>query len=218
MTYFGAEKVIPHYNVMGVAKAALETCVRYLAFDLGPSGVRVNAISAGPLRTLSAAGISRIQVDAALSRGRAPLRRNVTAEEVAAAALYLCSDGCSRHHRRSACTSTAGTTSWECRQATAGDISLPMYPILFHVFGIPIDSFWASVIRRLLAAAVRGAQRACAGRGTIVAAAYDLILWSYVGGFIGARALSHRHRVGPVPARSARPAACRAAAGSGRAG
>ena len=69
MTYFGAEKVIPHYNVMGVAKAALETCVRYLAVDLGPTGIRVNAISAGPLRTLSSAGISRLQDDAAPPRG-----------------------------------------------------------------------------------------------------------------------------------------------------
>jgi len=92
MTYFGAEKVIPHYNVMGVAKAALETCVRYLAFDLGPTGVRVNAISAGPLRTLSSAGITGFKAMLHYHEERAPLRRNVTAEEVAAAALYLCSD------------------------------------------------------------------------------------------------------------------------------
>jgi enoyl-[acyl-carrier protein] reductase I len=92
MTYFGAEKVIPHYNVMGVAKAALETCVRYLAFDLGPTGVRVNAISAGPLRTLSSAGITGFKSMLHYHEERAPLRRNVTAEEVAAAALYLCSD------------------------------------------------------------------------------------------------------------------------------
>jgi enoyl-[acyl-carrier protein] reductase I len=95
MTYYGAEKVIPHYNVMGVAKAALETCVRYLAFDLGPAGIRVNAISAGPLRTLSSAGISGFKTMLHHHEERAPLRRNITAEEVAAAAVYLCSDAAS---------------------------------------------------------------------------------------------------------------------------
>ena len=95
MTYYGAEKVIPHYNVMGVAKAALETCVRYLAYDLGGAGIRVNAISAGPLRTLSAAGISGFKTMLHLHEERAPLRRNITADEVAAAALYLCSDAAS---------------------------------------------------------------------------------------------------------------------------
>jgi enoyl-[acyl-carrier protein] reductase I len=95
MTYYGAEKVIPHYNVMGVAKAALETCVRYLAADLGPAGIRINAISAGPLRTLSSAGISGFKTMLHYHEERAPLRRNVVAEEVAAAALYLCSDGAS---------------------------------------------------------------------------------------------------------------------------
>jgi len=95
MTYFGAEKVIPHYNVMGVAKAALESCVRYLAFDLGPVGVRVNAISAGPLRTLSSAGIGGFKSMLHYHEERAPLRRNIGAEEVAAAALYLCSDAAS---------------------------------------------------------------------------------------------------------------------------
>jgi enoyl-[acyl-carrier protein] reductase I len=92
MTYYGAEKVIPHYNVMGVAKAALETCVRYLAFDLGAAAIRVNAISAGPLRTLSSAGISGFKSMLHHHQERAPLRRNITPEEVAAAALYLCSD------------------------------------------------------------------------------------------------------------------------------
>jgi enoyl-[acyl-carrier protein] reductase I len=92
MTYYGAEKVIPHYNVMGVAKAALETCVRYLAFDLGPAGIRVNAVSAGPLRTLSSAGISGFKSMLHYHEERAPLRRNITPEEVAAAALYLCSN------------------------------------------------------------------------------------------------------------------------------
>jgi enoyl-[acyl-carrier protein] reductase I len=95
MSYYGAEKVIPHYNVMGVAKAALETCVRYLAADLGGAGIRVNAISAGPLRTLSAAGISGFKAMLHHHEERAPLRRNITPEEVAAAALYLCSDAAS---------------------------------------------------------------------------------------------------------------------------
>ena len=91
LTYFGAEKVLPNYNVMGVAKAALEASVRYLAADLGPQGVRVNAISAGPLRTLSSAGISGFKAMLHHHEERAPLRRNVSPEEVANAALYLCS-------------------------------------------------------------------------------------------------------------------------------
>jgi enoyl-[acyl-carrier protein] reductase I len=95
MSYYGAEKVLPNYNVMGVAKAALESCVRYLAADLGPTGIRVNAISAGPLRTLSSAGISGFKTMLHYHEERAPLRRNIVAEEVAAAALYLCSDGAS---------------------------------------------------------------------------------------------------------------------------
>jgi enoyl-[acyl-carrier protein] reductase I len=92
LSYFGAEKVIPHYNVMGIAKAALEACVRYLAWDLGPGGIRVNAISAGPLRTLSSAGITGFKTMLHHHEERAPLRRNVTGDEVAATALYLCSD------------------------------------------------------------------------------------------------------------------------------
>lgn len=92
LSYFGAEKVVPNYNVMGVAKAALEACVRYLAWDLGPQTIRVNAISAGPLRTLSAAGISGFKTMLHHHEERAPLRRNVTADEVAATALYLCGD------------------------------------------------------------------------------------------------------------------------------
>jgi enoyl-[acyl-carrier protein] reductase I len=90
MTYLGAERVIPHYNVMGIAKAALEASVRYLAWDLGPSGVRVNAISAGPIRTLSSAGIAGFKTMLHHHEEHAPLRRNVTGDEVAAAALYLC--------------------------------------------------------------------------------------------------------------------------------
>lgn len=92
MTYLGAERVIPHYNVMGIAKAALEASVRYLAWDLGPSGVRVNAISAGPIRTLSAAGIAGFKTMLHHHAEHAPLRRNVEGTEVAAAALYLCSE------------------------------------------------------------------------------------------------------------------------------
>lgn len=92
LTYFGAEKVLPNYNVMGVAKAALEASVRYLAGDLGGQGIRVNAISAGPLRTLSSAGITGFKGMLHHHGERAPLRRNVAAEEVANAALYLCSN------------------------------------------------------------------------------------------------------------------------------
>lgn len=92
MTYYGAEKVIPNYNVMGVAKAALEATVRYLAADLGPNGIRVNAISAGPIKTLSAAGVSGIRKMLRYTEERAPLRRNVDQDEVGKTALWLCSD------------------------------------------------------------------------------------------------------------------------------
>ena len=92
MTYYGAEKAVPHYNVMGVAKAALEASVRYLAADLGPDNVRVNAISAGPIKTLSAAGISGFRKMLHYVEERAPLRRNVDQEEVGQTALWLCSD------------------------------------------------------------------------------------------------------------------------------
>jgi enoyl-[acyl-carrier protein] reductase I len=92
LSYYGAEKVIPRYNVMGVAKASLEASVRYLAADLGPKGIRVNAISAGPIRTLASAGISGFLDMLHYVAGKAPLRRNVTAEEVAGTALYLASD------------------------------------------------------------------------------------------------------------------------------
>jgi enoyl-[acyl-carrier protein] reductase I len=91
MTYYGAQKVFPNYNVMGVAKAALEACVRYLAEALGPDGTRVNAISAGPLKTLAAAGVSGFNQIAGHVEEKAPLRRNISQEEVAGAALYLCS-------------------------------------------------------------------------------------------------------------------------------
>lgn len=92
LTYYGAEKVVPHYNVMGVAKAALEASVRYLAADLGPAGVRVNAISAGPIKTLAAAGIAGFRKMLSYTEERAPLRRNVDQDEVGNAALWLCSD------------------------------------------------------------------------------------------------------------------------------
>jgi enoyl-[acyl-carrier protein] reductase I len=92
MTYYGAQRVFPNYNVMGVAKAALEACVRYLAEALGPEGTRVNAISAGPLRTLAAAGVGGFNQIAGHVEEKAPLRRNISQEEVAGAALYLCSD------------------------------------------------------------------------------------------------------------------------------
>ncbi len=89
LTYLGSERVFPNYNVMGVAKAALEASVRYLASDLGPENIRVNAISAGPIRTLAASGISGFTNILQLYRDRAPLRRNVEAAEVADAALFL---------------------------------------------------------------------------------------------------------------------------------
>jgi enoyl-[acyl-carrier protein] reductase I len=92
LSYYGAEKVIPHYNVMGVAKSALETSVKYLANDLGPDGVRVNAISAGPIKTLAASGIGDFRLILKWNELNAPLRRNVTIEDVGGAALYLLSD------------------------------------------------------------------------------------------------------------------------------
>lgn len=92
MTYYGSEKVIENYNVMGVAKAALETSVRYLAADLGHRGVRVNAISAGPVRTLAAMGISGFRTILDLVEKKSPLKRNITQEDVAGTALYLLSD------------------------------------------------------------------------------------------------------------------------------
>ena len=92
LTYYGAEKVIPHYNVMGVAKAGLETSVKYLAMDLGPEGIRVNAISAGPIKTLAASGIGDFRYIMKWNEYNAPLRRNVTIEDVGGAGLYLLSD------------------------------------------------------------------------------------------------------------------------------
>jgi enoyl-[acyl-carrier protein] reductase I len=93
LTYFGAEKVVPKYNVMGVAKAALEASVRYLASDLGAKNIRVNAISAGPLRTLAARGISGLTDMLKAHAERAPLKRNVDAAEVGSTAVFLLSPG-----------------------------------------------------------------------------------------------------------------------------
>ena len=92
LTYYGAEKVMPHYNVMGVAKAALETSVRYLAVDLGARNIRVNAISAGPIKTLAASGIGDFRYILKWNELNAPLKRTVTIEEVGDAGLYLLSD------------------------------------------------------------------------------------------------------------------------------
>jgi len=92
LTYYGAEKVMPHYNVMGLAKAALESSVMYIAEDLGKDGIRVNAISAGPIKTLAASGIGDFRYIMKWNELNSPLRRNVTQEEVGKAALYLLSD------------------------------------------------------------------------------------------------------------------------------
>ncbi len=92
LTYYGAEKVMPHYNVMGVAKSALEASVRYLAADLGQNGIRVNAVSAGPIKTLAASGISDFRYILKWNEYNSALRRNVTIDEVGGAGLYLLSD------------------------------------------------------------------------------------------------------------------------------
>jgi enoyl-[acyl-carrier protein] reductase I len=92
LSYYGAEKVVPHYNVMGVAKAALETSVKYLANDVGPDGIRVNAISAGPIKTLAASGIGDFRYILKWNEYNSPLRRNVTIDDVGASALYFLSD------------------------------------------------------------------------------------------------------------------------------
>ncbi|KZX93524.1 enoyl-ACP reductase [Erythrobacter sp. HI0019] len=91
LTYYGAEKVIPHYNVMGVAKAALETSVKYLANDLGPENIRVNAISAGPVKTLAASGIGDFRYILKWNELNSPLRRNITIDDVGGSGLYLLS-------------------------------------------------------------------------------------------------------------------------------
>ena len=93
MSYYGAEKVVPHYNVMGVAKAALEASTRYLAYDLGPKKIRVNCISAGPVNTLAARGIAGFSEMLKHYEARAPLKRNVLPEELGATGVFLASDG-----------------------------------------------------------------------------------------------------------------------------
>jgi enoyl-[acyl-carrier protein] reductase I len=93
MSYYGAEKVVPHYNVMGVAKAALEASTRYLAYDLGPKKIRVNCISAGPVNTLAARGIAGFMDMFKHYEAHAPLKRNVTADELGATGAFLASDG-----------------------------------------------------------------------------------------------------------------------------
>jgi len=92
LSYYGAEKVIPHYNVMGVAKSALETSVKYLAMDLGPENIRVNAISAGPIKTLAASGIGDFRYILKWNELNSPMRRNVTIDDVGGAGLYMLSD------------------------------------------------------------------------------------------------------------------------------
>jgi enoyl-[acyl-carrier protein] reductase I len=92
MSYLGAVRTVPNYNVMGVAKASLEANVRYLADALGPEGIRVNAVSAGPIRTLAASGIANFRSMLSEAEAKTPLRRNVSIEEVGNAAAFLCSD------------------------------------------------------------------------------------------------------------------------------
>jgi enoyl-[acyl-carrier protein] reductase I len=92
LSYYGGQKVFPNYNVMGVAKAALEMSVKYLAEAVGPEGIRVNAISAGPIKTLAAAGVGGFNQIASVVQAKAPLRTNISQNDVAKAALYLCSD------------------------------------------------------------------------------------------------------------------------------
>ena len=92
MSYLGAVRAVPNYNVMGLAKASLEACIRYLAFSLGPTGIRVNGISAGPIKTLAAAGVGDFNKLLAFVEKNSPLRRNITTEEVGNTAAFLCSD------------------------------------------------------------------------------------------------------------------------------
>lgn len=92
MTYYGSVKVAPNYNVMGIAKAGLEAAVRYLAFDLGEGGIRINGISAGPIKTLAASGVSGLRQKLSYAAERAPLKRNIDTDDVGNAALYLLSD------------------------------------------------------------------------------------------------------------------------------
>ena len=99
MTYLGGERAVPHYNVMGVAKATLDSSVKYLAWDLGEKNIRVNAISAGPVRTLAARSIAGFPTMESIVEERSPLHRHVDAEDVGAAAAYLLGDGAQERHR-----------------------------------------------------------------------------------------------------------------------
>jgi enoyl-[acyl-carrier protein] reductase I len=92
LSYLGAQRTLPNYNVMGIAKAALESTTRYLANSMGPEQIRVNAISAGPVKTLAASGVKSFKKMLSYNESRAPLKRNITAEEVGNAAAFLCSD------------------------------------------------------------------------------------------------------------------------------
>ena len=92
LTYFGSEKVMPHYNVMGIAKAALETSIKYLAKDLGQKNIRVNGLSPGPIKTLAASAIGDFNYILKWNKQNSPLKRNITSEEIAGSALYLLSD------------------------------------------------------------------------------------------------------------------------------
>jgi enoyl-[acyl-carrier protein] reductase I len=116
LTYYGAEKVMPHYNVMGVAKAALEASVKYMAMDLGPRGIRVNALSAGPIKTLAASGIGDFRYIMKWNELNAPLRRNVTQADVGKSAMYLLSD-------------LASGVTGECHHVDAG----------YHVVGMKAE-------------------------------------------------------------------------------
>ena len=114
MTYLGGERAVPHYNVMGVAKATLDSSVRYLAWDLGQKNIRVNAVSAGPVRTLAARSIAGFPTMESIVEERSPLHRPIDAADVAGAAAYLLSRRRAERHRAPRCTSTAGTTRWAC--------------------------------------------------------------------------------------------------------
>ena len=112
LTYYGAEKVVANYNVMGVAKAALEACVRYLAADLGPAGIRVNAISAGPIRTLAASGVAGFKTMHRQFKDIAPLRQGITIEDVGETAALPGERPVEQGDRRGRSTSTAASASW----------------------------------------------------------------------------------------------------------
>ncbi len=113
MTYLGGERAVPHYNVMGVAKATLDACVRYLAWDLGQKNIRVNAVSAGPVRTLAARSIAGFTTMEDIVEERSPLHRHITADDVGAAGAFLLGDGAGNVTGTTR-TSTAATTRWGC--------------------------------------------------------------------------------------------------------